>query len=663
MMQFTMALDSPSEFAGQGKGSALHLTLSDKQQSESLHGASEVSNYAQTMGARRRRTLLILIAVWAISIFYVVINLDRGWIPHDEGTYAQSAERVLKGELPHRDFDDLYTGGMSFLNALAFSVLGTKLITLRIVLLVFFFAWIPAMFYIATRFASDIAAAAATLLALTWSIPNYSAAVPSWYNLSFALFGTVAIFRYLETRRRQWLFLAGLCGGLSILVKITGLYFVAAALLYFVFREQCHANETQKQFKGDKRIYTLFVTGSLLLFIALLFAMVRYFESKAYFVHFVLPGAALALFLLWREFQARPGNNGERFLYLYRMVTPFVLGISLPIAVYLIPYIRSGSLSALINGVFILPQLHITHTVMRPPPLAAMPLTLALAGVIICGASQRGTFSYVYSALVGVACLAGLVASADNQVIYRLIWTSLSFSIPATVLAGIAFLLWKWNPGGPPTLRGERFFLLVCLTAVWSLVQIPFSAPIYFCFVAPVLILTLLALFSSISTAPRFLLGTLLCLYLLFAVLRMTPGFIYHLGYAYYPDAQTKPFAVARGEGLRIQMDEALMYERLIPLIQEHAKGGYAYAAPDCPEVYFLSGLQNPTRTLFDFFDHPEDHTRRTLSAIEQNRVNVVAILTRPPFSGPLAPDLRAALTQRFPNSSTVGRFEVRWRQ
>jgi len=105
------------------------------------------------------------------------------------------------------------------------------------------------------------------------------------------------------------------------------------------------------------------------------------------------------------------------------------------------------------------------------------------------------------------------------------------------------------------------------------------------------------------------------------------------------------------------------LYERLIPLIQEHANGEYTYAAPDCPEVYFLSGLRNPTRTLFDYFDDPVNHSQRVLSTMEQNRVNVVAILEKPPFSPPLAPDLKAALVERFPNSSTVGRFEVRWRQ
>jgi hypothetical protein len=611
----------------------------------------------------RGRTLLILIVVWMISAVYVTANLNRGWIPHDEGTYAQSAERVLHGELPHRDFDDHYTGGLSFLNALAFHILGTNLTSLRIVLFMFFLAWVPALFYIATRFASDIASGAITLLAVAWSIPNYSAAVPSWYNLSFALFGAVAILRYIETRSSLWVFFAGLCGGLSILIKITGMYFVAAVLLFFVFREQCQADETSKDAAGGGRIYSLFLTAALLSFIAVLSALIRSFHSEAYIVQFVLPGAALVALLLWREFQKPRGNDGRRFLSLFRMLIPFGFGILLPIAVYLVPYIRSHSLVSLFKGVFILPQLHLQFTVVRLPGFSGIVPTLLLAGVIALAMCLRRDVRDVLGAVVAVVCVVLLVESAREEIIYRFVWNSLSFSIPLTVLAGVALLRRKGDIDERSALFRQQLMLLLCITALWTLVQIPFTAPIYFCFVAPMLALAMLALFSARGRAPRFILGTLLCFYLLFAVLRTAPGFIYKLGYNYSPDMQTTPFTLPRTGALRIEADDALLYGRLIPLMQEHAAGKYAYAAPDCPEVYFLSGLRNPTRTLFDYFDDPDRRTTRILSAIEQNRVNVVAILNKPPFSLPLAPDLRAALAERFPNSSIVGRFEVRWRQ
>ena len=73
---------------------------------------------------RSTRTYLwVLVVVWLLSLVYMAAYVKRGWVPHDEGTLGLSAERVLQGQLPHRDFDD-YTGGLTFVHALAFRLFG-----------------------------------------------------------------------------------------------------------------------------------------------------------------------------------------------------------------------------------------------------------------------------------------------------------------------------------------------------------------------------------------------------------------------------------------------------------------------------------------------------------------------------------------------------------
>src|SRR5687768_6267523 len=72
------------------------------------------------------------------STLYVAAHLSDGWIPHDEGQLGQTAERTLRGELPHRDFDDMYTGGLSFLHAAAFRLWGIDSASLRVILALFF---------------------------------------------------------------------------------------------------------------------------------------------------------------------------------------------------------------------------------------------------------------------------------------------------------------------------------------------------------------------------------------------------------------------------------------------------------------------------------------------------------------------------------------------
>jgi hypothetical protein len=217
---------------------------------------------------------LLFIFVFLLSALYMATELKRGWVPHDEGTFAQSAERVLFGELPHRDFHEA-TGGETYLNAAAFRLLGTNLASLRYVLYLFFLGWVAASYYVASRFVSAPIASAITLLAVAWGPPNYAAAMPSWYNLFFATFGLAALFHYIWTERLQWLFLAGLCAGISFLFKVTGLYFVAGVLFFLVLREQL-ASSSKTACREGITFYRIFLVASVVIYEALVLVLLRH---------------------------------------------------------------------------------------------------------------------------------------------------------------------------------------------------------------------------------------------------------------------------------------------------------------------------------------------------------------------------------------------------
>src|SRR5262245_50429123 len=84
---------------------------------------TEAASTARSIGRGLKGYLLVLAVVWLISAVYMATHVKHGWMPHDEGTLGLSAERVLQGQMPHRDFDD-YTGGLTYLHALAFRVWG-----------------------------------------------------------------------------------------------------------------------------------------------------------------------------------------------------------------------------------------------------------------------------------------------------------------------------------------------------------------------------------------------------------------------------------------------------------------------------------------------------------------------------------------------------------
>jgi hypothetical protein len=99
----------------------------------------------------------------------------------------------------------------------------------------------------------------------------------------------------------------------------------------------------------------------------------------------------------------------------------------------------------------------------------------------------------------------------------------------------------------------------------------------------------------------------------------------------------------------------------VLDLVKAHASGEFIYATPDCPEIYFLSGFRNPTRTFYEAFDEEPMTAARLLDLIDRRGITVVVINLQPEFSPGLDARLERALTDRFSHSATAGRFMVRW--
>ena len=193
--------------------------------------------------------------------------------------------------------------------------------------------------------------------------------------------------------------------------------------------------------------------------------------------------------------------------------------------------------------------------------------------------------------------------------------------------------------------------------------QFPFSAPIYFCCIAPLLGPAMFALIGWPEGQSYSIHGSLLVFYMAFAVLQTMPGFILKLRFTPGPDEQSFPLQLTRAGNLRVYSCSRAQYEGLIPFAQRRARGDYIYATPDCPEVCFLSGRHNPTRTLFHCFDDPAGRAQRIMDAIDFHQVEEVLLLKTPGFLPLVSPDLRQQLGLRFPSWRNPGPFEVKWRE
>ena len=598
-----------------------------------------------------RLRALVLFAVLAIAGTYVGFRVNRSWVPADDGTVAQSALRVFEGQLPHRDFAEVYTGGLSFLHAAAFRLFGVSLFSLRICVFLFFLAWIPAFYYAALRFTAPLAAGAVTLLAVAWSFPNYPSAMPSWYNLFFATFGAAALLRYLEVRRRRWLFVAGVCGGISILTKVTGAYYIAGVLLFLAFLEQSEEEPEEAARAGWG--YRAFSAGAMLAFLNLLIHVLRQRLATAEFYHFFVPSAVLVGLILWGERKVGAGS-GKRFAALLRLVIPFACGVLSPIVIFLTPYALSGSLGTFVSGLISSSIARaVGLAIIHPPPVQYVVFVLPLAGLLALAMYWDKFQGRVVGAAVGLLAAVIVGLAMRSMDILSGVWFSVVMLAPVLVALGAVAALALQTKGAAKKLDRQRVVLLVSLVATCCLVQYPFAAPVYLCYVLP---LTLLALLAIVTTTGKhrgtYVMSSLVGLYLVFGVVTLIPM---HLAELTHVIGHMDELQLPRGG---VQIEGAYFFEDLAHFLQEHSPNGLMYAGNDCPELYFLSGLKNVTR---DDTGAPADEV---LKALEANDVKVVVINEGPFFPGAqMNPAVRAEVMRKFPENRSVGIFHIFWRQ
>ena len=395
-------------------------------------------------------------------------------------------------------------------------------------------------------------------------------------------------------------------------------------------------------------------SGAMLAFVACLVLLIRSRLHPSEVAQFVLPGAAVAAVLVWNEATQGRGSFVSRLRALLRSIGPFALGVSIPIALLVAPYLAAGAMPDLYRGVLVLPQKRLRGASMSLPPLTSL-LAAAPYGLVVLLPQARAAGVF----FVGVLAVALTVSATPFG--YPRIWASAQFSSIVAVVVGCVVLVRATRAGQVSAARRQGLFCLLAMVATTGLVQFPYSAPSYFCFVAPLVVLAFVAVVSIVPGASPGVHLSVLVFYLLFAVLRANRGDVWDLGAAF---ALPTPRVALASEhaGLRVDPAEAEEFDRVVQLIEEKRVGPFIYASPDCPELYFLTGSHNPTRRVIDFLSELDLSGRRLVDVLDAADVHVVAINQRPDFSPKLDAATQRALAARYPHAVKVRRFLVRWR-
>ncbi|MBS0211152.1 MAG: hypothetical protein JSS27_19575 [Planctomycetes bacterium] len=602
-----------------------------------------------------------------------------GVIPSDTGALGHAAERVLKHQLPHRDFDGPYTGLLSMVNAGAFRCFGVSIQSMRLPLIPLSVAGFLTLYGLMRHTLSIGSALVTTLAAFVWSVPNYFSPMPSWYNLFLALFGAAALLRYARTSERTMLLIAGACCGVSLLFKVVGLYFAASAALFVIFAEQLQTELHPSHRTPRATIGSGVIIGGLVAFVAaagwLLLGKFRLVEL----IVFVLPPTLLAQFLIWNEFRLRHCDAKGRFWRIARAGACFAVGFCVPVALFLIPYFATRSVDEWLVGVFVTPFMRLSHSEFHRPLQLDDLLVGALIVVLSClmmfvaikpGMPRLGrALPWLWSVAVIVA---GGIATVNSGV-----WSALRL-VPLAAAIVLVCMLYRQRHDRRTAEQQQTdaqrclpLFLMVAVASTFNWVQFPLAHGIYLLYAAPVLIAAggmALALLTPRRVWPTACLGIGLAV---FAIVWVARGAAPLYGERFEPDNRDTIVRTSRG-AIYYDRPSARAYEALIEEIDRHASPGEPILAlPDFPEAYFFSGHPNATRTFYDIFDQDygsPNRDRRLLAMLDKRGVRVIVMKNFSPVSQVGLPDrLRAELRRRFPHQQRIfiqnkPMLTVRWR-
>jgi hypothetical protein len=171
--------------------------------------------------------ILLLIA---IAIAYPRWRAGIDW--RDEGLLAYGAERVMHGEIPHRDFVSLQPPLSFYTAAVAFKLGGMSLATLRGFGLTIFLL-LPVLIYALGRnFLGPILSFAAAAPACVLGLPYvYFVPLAAWQGIVIS-FAAVHLFIVAMRFHRRWLAMpAGALTSLALLLRHDEAVYTAAALL------------------------------------------------------------------------------------------------------------------------------------------------------------------------------------------------------------------------------------------------------------------------------------------------------------------------------------------------------------------------------------------------------------------------------------------------
>jgi hypothetical protein len=482
-------------------------------------------------------------ALVAVASMLFLYGYKSFWLPADEGTYAHCVQRILEGQLPHRDFLLLHPGLNLWANVWALKLCGMTLSALRWPAIVLAILQTPMVYLLLRPLGPWVAA-----VGVVWNGALGLPAVPSPSAGLFATFFALAALWSIAQERpwgsRSRLMALGFALGLAFCSRQITAVFLGCGLISWML-----AHPAIEERKGQA------VLGrALLLCSAVMISWYVFGRSNVFgAVCFALPPVLLAWQAFWR---GRPSHDVAMRIVTW-VGTGFLLSF-LPLVAY---NAWQGILTAWFTDVFVRSTSFLSLGFTSMFRLSDILRAIALAAPLIrspVALVQMATWLF----LLFVSLLVGLFCFARRQK---------NLEVPAYVFCG-PFL---------------------------ALGALQIEIEIYLIWAVPVAVLGGLYVLREVTPGPKAFpaAGLLLLLGFFNSTVGKPVWLRDQKDFVLTPLGQRPPLVYLGGRAdLFVPASNADFYGRSLDLIEREVGPDEAiFSFPYHPEWYFLASRKNPT--------------------------------------------------------------------
>ena len=532
----------------------------------------------QEIQAKSLSWISILVLVTLINGGILWWFHDRTWLGPDDGQLAHVAERILDGEVLHRDIQDVRPGYVNFINAAALYAFGPSLLSLRYPLAFIVLVQSILLFFL-FRSHGSVMAGVLSLSSVALGVLHYINPNHHWY----ALFFTILLICHLTWTPRTSRWYVPLAGLLIITIgflrHLTGAFVGMGTLSFLLFAEARESGEPlplREQWMGR------LLCGSMLILLAL------YLLRSTDFVAFAMFGFWPVAFLFWQLTADTVSNNKT-----IRLCKELCLGMAIGALPLLAYHVVNGSLAAMIDDNFVraLDVLNWNYTKKLEYWM------LPLAGMIEFGNNPRLTSLLSAMYFLILPFFAALNGFLLLLAVRRRTWT-MSLALPV-------------------------------LAAFYGLVSLIFQVPVYLHLTSILSIGGSVWLLLAMKPPSR----TPMIIMLLFL---SGMSLIFQVGEpiirTFMDHVRTAKTELYNSHGqlpkvdLWIDENSLKSYRKVVRIIEEETnQGDYIFAIPNNAELYFMTGRRNPFR--FFSTDHGvlnESEVKSVIQRLETLRPRII---------------------------------------